>query len=185
MVIQNITQQPDAAKWYNPLSWGGNLNSQLAQTGDSNIGSGLINLSKKEVRMSEQNSFQTTDARDLSRTNIITNTDSRALTYTNAPTFVLNSAGASVEGANTSVAPSTVISPQTKKEQAVAQTSSQTSDQSAGLDLGKIALYLAIAGVVYLLLAGGKKGVSAAVKNSPVVKAVKKVTKKITKKVKK
>jgi len=77
------------------------------------------------------------------------------------------------------------ISPQTKKEQAVAQTSSQTSDQSAGLDLGKIALYLAIAGVVYLLLAGGKKGVSAAVKNSPVVKAVKKVTKKITKKVKK
>jgi len=184
MVNQNITTlDDDKNNWWNPLSWGGGYQAQLGQEGDANIGSGLINVTKKEERISVNTSTQNSDSRDFSTSSIYSPTDVRNLTLTNAPTLVFNSPNASTTGSSPYVnaSPSTSPTVQTKKEQSTSQDSTQKTDQSTGLDLEKIALYVAVAGVVLVLLTGGKK----LAKNIPMIKAATKVVKKAKPKKKK
>lgn len=181
MVNNEITQYDDQNnKWWNPLNWGGGYNAQLGQEGDANIGSGLVNVTKKEERIAINTSTQNSDSRDQSTSTIYSPTDVRNLTLTNAPTLVFNSPNATTTGSSPYVTSSPEIAPvvQTKKEQSVSQDSTQKTDQSTGLDLEKIALYVAVAGVVLVLLTGGKK----IAKKIPMVKAIKKATKKVSKK---
>lgn len=176
MAQQTINTENAGGNWWNPLQWGGGYNSQFSQDGSANIGGALVGLTKKEVSVSEQNSTQFTDARDMSTSSVTTTTDARSFTLTNAPTLVFGQAGGNV-GAQTSQSVAPNVSPMLyiDKPQSIGQTTDQTSDQSRGLDLEKIALYLAIAGVVYLLISGGIGSSKKAVENSPQAKAVKKV----------
>jgi len=154
--------------FWNPLNLfgGGGYTSQFGQEGDASIGSGLVNVTKKEVRTTNQNTFQT----DNSQTTSNTLTDSRSFSLTNAPTLVFGDTKGNV-GAATTVAPQTSVTPtiQTKKE----TSASQSASQDEGLDLNKIAMFAAIGGVVYLLTKGGAKIVS----KTPAAKIVKKVVK--------
>lgn len=181
MVIQDIqtTNNSNNSQWWNPLrlfSGGGNLNlsSQFAQEGDANIGSGLINVTKKEVSMSEQNSTQFSDSRDMSTSSVYSPTDVSNYTLTNAPTLVFNSPNASVSGARPVVTTSPNVNPSvaTKKENSVSQDAKQETDQSRGLDLEKIGLYVAVASVVIFILMGSKKIIA----EMPQARAIAKLT---------
>ena len=158
MVSNEISQydKGNNNNWWNPLNWGGGYNAQLGQEGDANIGSGLVNVTKKEERIAINTSTQNSDSRDQSTSTIYSPTDVRNLTLTNAPTLVFNSPNATTTGSSPYVTSSPEIAPvvQTKKEQSVSQDSTQKTDQSTGLDLEKIALYVAVAGVVIVLLTG-------------------------------
>ena len=176
MVSNNISQYDDEKnKWWQNLGFGG-YNAQLGQEGDANIGSGLVNVTKKEERIAINTSTQNSDSRDLSTSSIYSPTDVRNFTLTNAPTLVFNSPNATTTGSSPYVnaSPSTSPTVQTKKEQSTSQDSTQKTDQSTGLDLEKIALYMAVAGVVLVLLMGGKK----LAKKIPIVAAATKVVKK-------
>ena len=176
MVTNQQTFDDNNNNWWNPLSWGSGYNAQLGQEGDANIGSGLVNVTKKEQRISVNTSTQDSDSRDYSTSEIYSPTDVRNLTLTNAPTLVFNSPNSTTTGASpyVSASPSTSPTVQTKKEQSTSQDSTQKTDQSTGLDLEKIALYMAVAGVVLVLLMGGKK----LAKKIPIVAAATKVVKK-------
>ena len=182
MVNQQLTNNNNKNEWWRFFTGGigSGYSSQMGQEGDANIGSGLINVSKKETRVSEQNSLETSDSRDYSTSSIYSPTSVRNLTTTNAPTLVFNSPNSDVSGANLDIAASPEVSPvvQTKKEALVSQAATQSASQDNGLDLTKVALYGTVALIIVILISGGKKVVNMI----PQVKTVKAVVKKVTKK---
>lgn len=121
----------------------------LGRIGDnSELASGLVTVTKKEIQVSNQ------DSRDYSTVSTRTNTDSRSFSTVNAPTLVFNSAGAEVTGASSSFSPSTSVSPEvtTKKESSLSAEQSQTS--------GSMTSLLIVGGLVaggYFIIKGGVK----------------------------
>jgi len=111
------------------------------------IGQGLINVQTKKEQTTEQNTYQT------STTDIFSPTDTKTFTYTNAPTIVLNSAGAEVSGSRQDIRPTTKVEPQiTTKDELQ---SSQSATQS--MPSGSNTLILIALGVGAFLLVKGDK----------------------------
>lgn len=136
--------------------------------------SGLINVQTKK----EQRQLQVTNETQQQYTfaPVTTTTDSRQFTLTNAPTLILNSAGATATGSNVSTSPQQTTSPSiapvfTLPTEFGAQSASQSAEQSSGLDLNKLALYGGIALAVVALFPIGKKVLS----KTPVGKIANKV----------
>lgn len=136
--------------------------------------SGLVNVQTKK----EQRQLQVTNETQNQTTYapVTTTTDSRQFTLTNAPTLILNSAGATATGSNVSTTPQQTTSPSVAPSFVLPtefgnQSATQSAEQSQGIDLNKILIFGGVALAAIALFPAGKKLFN----KTPVGKAAKKV----------